>query len=417
MSRATARKPAAASADDDDVEGHGKSRQARATTTMSRATASRAGQARATTTSRGPRRKSGPRASDDDDVEGHGQEPRAAATTTMSRVTASSTPRRATTMSRATARSRPARPTTTMSRATAKMPGRRDDDVEGHGAQRLDPHCMRPAVVDEPDSRRAAGPPGCSAACCCRAPSPGRRRDSACSSRSSTPRRRLFDAEAASIALFERDPERLEFRVAAGAQGAGVVGRLGRRPPRASSATCSRPARRSHSPTSWPIPASTSAVPERTGYVPRSIAAVPLIDGDSTGRRAPGAGQARLRLVLAARHGAARRLRAAGGHRHRGQPRSSATRPGCCAARSRRSATATLTDDQVERPGQRRRRRGSMPTRSSPFWGLVDLLDAGCATWATRDAHGHRHPGRRRATEARPRRAHGSAGRDRRWPP
>ena len=35
---------------------------------------------------------------------------------------------------------------------------------------------------------------------------------------------RLFDAEAASIALFEPDPDRLEFRVAAGAQGAGAVG-------------------------------------------------------------------------------------------------------------------------------------------------------------------------------------------------
>ena len=34
----------------------------------------------------------------------------------------------------------------------------------------------------------------------------------------------LFDAEAASIAIFERDPDRLEFRVAAGEQGAGVIG-------------------------------------------------------------------------------------------------------------------------------------------------------------------------------------------------
>jgi len=35
---------------------------------------------------------------------------------------------------------------------------------------------------------------------------------------------RLFDAEAASIALFEQDPDRLEFRVAAGEHGAGAVG-------------------------------------------------------------------------------------------------------------------------------------------------------------------------------------------------
>src|SRR5262245_62994521 len=34
----------------------------------------------------------------------------------------------------------------------------------------------------------------------------------------------LFEAEAASIALFERDPDRLEYRVASGAQGAGVIG-------------------------------------------------------------------------------------------------------------------------------------------------------------------------------------------------
>src|SRR3989337_2839587 len=34
----------------------------------------------------------------------------------------------------------------------------------------------------------------------------------------------LFDAEAASIAIFERDPDRLEFRVDAGEQGAGAIG-------------------------------------------------------------------------------------------------------------------------------------------------------------------------------------------------
>ena len=34
----------------------------------------------------------------------------------------------------------------------------------------------------------------------------------------------LFDAEASSIALFETDPDRLEFRVAAGVHGAGAVG-------------------------------------------------------------------------------------------------------------------------------------------------------------------------------------------------
>ena len=34
----------------------------------------------------------------------------------------------------------------------------------------------------------------------------------------------LFDAEASSIALYEPDPDRLEFRVAAGPQGQGAIG-------------------------------------------------------------------------------------------------------------------------------------------------------------------------------------------------
>jgi GAF domain-containing protein len=87
----------------------------------------------------------------------------------------------------------------------------------------------------------------------------------------------LFDAEASSIALFERDPERLEFRVAAGAHGAGAVGLSV--PP-------------SHGivgyvfSTGQPLalsdvlsdPRFDRQTAERTGYVPRSIAAVPLID-------------------------------------------------------------------------------------------------------------------------------------------
>ncbi len=91
----------------------------------------------------------------------------------------------------------------------------------------------------------------------------------------------LFEAEASSIALFERDPDRLEFRVAAGAQGAGAIG-LSVPPtrgivgfvfstgqPLALSDVASDPR--------W-----DRAAAERTGYVPRSIAAVPLIDRDQT---------------------------------------------------------------------------------------------------------------------------------------
>jgi len=88
---------------------------------------------------------------------------------------------------------------------------------------------------------------------------------------------RLFDAEASSIALFETDPDRLEFRVAAGAKGAGAIG-LSVDPtegivgyvfstgqPLALSDVASDPR-------------FSRGAAERTGYVPRSIAAVPLLD-------------------------------------------------------------------------------------------------------------------------------------------
>jgi GAF domain-containing protein len=91
----------------------------------------------------------------------------------------------------------------------------------------------------------------------------------------------LFDAEAASIALFEPDPDRLVFRVAAGAQGAGAIG-------------LTIPTTRGLAgyvfSTGQPLalsdvahdPRWDRAAAERTGYVPRSIAAVPLIDREST---------------------------------------------------------------------------------------------------------------------------------------
>ena len=91
----------------------------------------------------------------------------------------------------------------------------------------------------------------------------------------------LFEAEASSIALFERDPDRLEFRVAAGAQGAGAIG-LSVPPSRGIVGFVFS--------TGQPLalsdvlsdPRFDRATAERTGYVPRSIAAVPLVDQDST---------------------------------------------------------------------------------------------------------------------------------------
>jgi len=91
----------------------------------------------------------------------------------------------------------------------------------------------------------------------------------------------LFEAEASSIALFERDPERLEFRVAAGAQGAGVVG-LSVPPTQGVAGYVFS--------TGQPIaltdvasdPRFDQGTAERTGYVPRSIAAVPLVDAGAT---------------------------------------------------------------------------------------------------------------------------------------
>jgi GAF domain-containing protein len=91
----------------------------------------------------------------------------------------------------------------------------------------------------------------------------------------------LFEAEAASIALFERNPDRLIYRVAAGAQGQGALG-LEVPPTRGIVGFVFS--------TGQPLalsdvlsdPRFDRATAERTGYVPRSIAAVPLIDRDQT---------------------------------------------------------------------------------------------------------------------------------------
>ena len=93
----------------------------------------------------------------------------------------------------------------------------------------------------------------------------------------------LFEAEAASIALYEPGSGQLEFRVAAGAQGGGVIG-LSIAPTQGIAGFVFS--------TGQPIaltdvasdPRFDQATAERSGYVPRSIAAVPLMNaGAATG--------------------------------------------------------------------------------------------------------------------------------------
>lgn len=91
----------------------------------------------------------------------------------------------------------------------------------------------------------------------------------------------LFEAEASSIALFETNPDRLEFRVAAGAQGQGAIG-LSVPPSKGIVGFVFS--------TGQPLalsdvlsdPRFDKATAEKTGYVPRSIAAVPLMDAETT---------------------------------------------------------------------------------------------------------------------------------------
>ena len=92
---------------------------------------------------------------------------------------------------------------------------------------------------------------------------------------------RLFDAEAASIALFEQDPDRLEFRVAAGEQGAGAVGLTV--PPSQGIAGFVYSTGQALSLSDVASdPRFNRDAAEQTGYVPRSIAAAPLLDEHGT---------------------------------------------------------------------------------------------------------------------------------------
>ena len=91
----------------------------------------------------------------------------------------------------------------------------------------------------------------------------------------------LFDAEAASIALYNPTTDRLVFEVAAGEQGQGVIG-LSIAPDQGIAGYVFR--------TGQSLALSDverdarfgRAVAEKTAYLPRSIVAVPLVDGDTT---------------------------------------------------------------------------------------------------------------------------------------
>ena len=91
----------------------------------------------------------------------------------------------------------------------------------------------------------------------------------------------LFGAEAASIALFDATTDRLVFRVAAGSQGEGVVGLA--IPPDEGIAgyvfTTGQPLALSDVARDSRFGRSAA---EQTGYVPRSLVAVPLIDDEGT---------------------------------------------------------------------------------------------------------------------------------------
>lgn len=91
----------------------------------------------------------------------------------------------------------------------------------------------------------------------------------------------LFDAEAASIALFEQDPDRLEFRVAAGEQGAGAIG-LTVPPTQGIVGFVYSTGQALSLSDVANDPRFNRGAAEQTGYVPRSIAAAPLLDEQGT---------------------------------------------------------------------------------------------------------------------------------------
>ncbi len=91
----------------------------------------------------------------------------------------------------------------------------------------------------------------------------------------------LFDAEAASIALYDAAEDRLVFRVAAGAQGQGVVG-LAIRPDQGLVGYVYQTGQALALSDVTRDPRFGRSFAEQTNYVPRSIVAVPLLDEHGT---------------------------------------------------------------------------------------------------------------------------------------
>lgn len=92
---------------------------------------------------------------------------------------------------------------------------------------------------------------------------------------------RLFDAEASSIALFETEPDRLEFRVAAGEKGAGAIG-LTVPPTQGIAGYVYSTGQALALSDVASDPRFNRDAAEQTGYIPRSIAAAPLFDEHGT---------------------------------------------------------------------------------------------------------------------------------------
>ena len=91
----------------------------------------------------------------------------------------------------------------------------------------------------------------------------------------------LFDAEGASISLFETDPDRLEVRVAAGAQGAGAIG-LSVKPTEGIAGFVYATGQALAVTDAASDPRFDLEAAQKTGYVPRSLAAVPLLDDEGS---------------------------------------------------------------------------------------------------------------------------------------
>ncbi len=112
---------------------------------------------------------------------------------------------------------------------------------------------------------------------------------------------------------------------------------------------------------------------ERTGYLPRSIAAVPLVDAGATVGVLQVLDKHSSDAFSLKRHGPARRLRAPGGGGHRGGPRSRAIRSACSVLCSRPSATAQLDDEALDAlVGEAAAELDR--DDEAPFWRLVDRV-------------------------------------------